>query len=425
MNETNTANANSPSEGGGWRKELTGKHWKTLFAAFLGWALDIMDLMLYSFVIVYVMKDLSIDTTLAGVVASGALVASAFGGIVFGILADKYGRIRSMTWSIILYSAATALCGFSQTAIQLLIFRILVGLGMGGEYASGASLVTETWPAKYRARAMAFVQCGFTIGVWLAAVISMTIIPVWGWRAVFFVGALPALMVFWIRRHTPESELWQKNQQKMEAENKKYSAAAIFRLLFVGQTKNTLVSLLYITFIMLGYWGLTTWAPAYLAMPIEKGGRGLSLAKSGGVVILMKMASVLGYASFGIIADKIGLKPAKTIFILGNAFSIPFFLAATDSTLLTIATLCTGYFVAVYAGFGPMMAELFPTEIRATASGALYNIARAISGLAPIAIGGLAVKMGLGNSLYIVAAFYAISLVFLFLMPPLKGAELK
>ncbi len=425
MNETNTANAISPSGGGGWRKELTAKHWKTLIAAFLGWALDIMDLMLYSFVIVYVMKDLHINTTYAGVLASGALVASAFGGIVFGILADKFGRIRSMTWSIIMYSIATALCGFSQTAVQLFIFRVLVGLGMGGEYASGASLVTETWPAKYRARAMAFVQCGFTIGVWMAAVISMTIIPIWGWRAVFFVGALPAVMVFWIRRHTPESELWEKNQEKMKAENKKYSAAAIFRLLFIGQTRNTLVSLLYITFIMLGYWGLTTWAPAYLAMPVEKGGRGLSLVQSGSVVILMKMASVLGYASFGIIADKVGLKPAKTIFILGNALSIPLFLTATDTTMLTIATLGTGYFVAVYAGFGPMMAELFPTEIRATASGALYNIARAISGLAPVAIGGMAAKMGLGASLYIAAAFYAISLVFLFFMPPLKGAELK
>ena len=150
----------------------------------------------------------------------------------------------------------------------------------------------------------------------------------------------------------------------MESENKKYSAAAIFRLLFIGQTKNTTTCLLYITFIMLGYWGLTTWAPAYLALPVAKGGRGLSLMQSGTIVVMMKMASVLGYATFGIVADKIGLKPTMSIFILGNALSIPFFLTATDPTLLTIATLCTGYFVAVYAGFGPMMAELFSTEIR-------------------------------------------------------------
>ncbi|WP_246867414.1 MFS transporter [Diaphorobacter sp. LR2014-1] len=177
--------------------------------------LDIMDLMLFAMMIKYISADLSFDKGMAGVIASMTLLATAVGGLVFGFLADRIGRTRSMVLSILCYSLGTALCGFSQTVTQLLIFRFILGLGVGGEWSAGAALITESWPAQHRGKVMAWVQSAFALGYALAALVAAIVLPLFGWRWVFAVGLLPALFAFWVRRHTEESEIWVQQKQRL------------------------------------------------------------------------------------------------------------------------------------------------------------------------------------------------------------------
>jgi len=195
-----------------WWRAGTPEGRRALLAGGLGWMLDSFDVMLYALVLAALMKDLGMAKFTAGLLGSATLVASAVGGLVFGVVADRYGRTRALVSSILIYSVFTAACGFAQTVAQLAVFRVFLGLGMGGEWASGAALVSETWSAEHRGKALGFMQSAWAIGYGLAAVVVAVIMPVWGWRAVFFVGVLPALVVFWIRRDVPESEVWLRHQ---------------------------------------------------------------------------------------------------------------------------------------------------------------------------------------------------------------------
>ena len=185
---------------------------RALIAASLGWLLDAFDVMLYALVLATLMTDMGLDRPTGGLLGSLTLAASAAGGIVFGVLADRIGRTRALSLSILLYSVFTAACGLAQTVAQLAVFRIFLGLGMGGEWASGAALVSETWPAKHRGKALGLMQSCWAIGYGAAAIVTMIVLPRFGWRAVFFVGVLPALFTLWIRRNVPEPELWRKTR---------------------------------------------------------------------------------------------------------------------------------------------------------------------------------------------------------------------
>lgn len=195
-----------------WYREVTPVQRRALTAASLGWMLDSMDFMMYSLVLTYLMNDLAMTKTTAGWLGSAAQLAAAAGGILFGVLADRFGRTRALMGSIITYSLFTAACGFSQTVTQLAVFRVLVGLGLGGEWATGAALVSETWPAKHRGKALGLMQSFWAIGYALAAIITGFVFPRWGWRAVFFIGAVPALITFWIRRSVEEPVIWQERR---------------------------------------------------------------------------------------------------------------------------------------------------------------------------------------------------------------------
>lgn len=406
-------------------KDITRGQWNALITSVLGWALDIMDLMVYSMVIVQIMAEFGFDTGKSGLLASSALVASAAGGIAFGFISDKVGRIKALTFSIIVYSIATLMCGLSTSFAMLFIFRILVGFGMGGEYGSGAALVTEIWPAKYRARIMAVVQSGFTLGYWTAAGLAAFLVPRFGWRSVFFVGVLPALLVFWIREHTPESPMWKEEQAKREAEKKKYSAKESISLMFSkAYIHKTISSLFFITFIQLGYWSINLWGPGFLSLPVEQGGRGMSIVGTSLWIVLMYCGTFIGYFVFGWIFDRIGAKKTYVFFIAGNIISIPIFLLATNQTLLLIICPIMGFFFALYAGFGPILTEFFPTNIRAMATGFIYNVSRAASGIAPTVIGVLAVKYGMDKALLLSAVFWICAMVFLFTLPPITGKSL-
>lgn len=402
-----------------WWQGATQQQWGTFRSAYLGWALDIMDLMLFAMVIKHVSADLGFDKSDAGMVMSATLLATAAGGLLFGFLADRMGRAKSMILSIVCYSVGTALCGLSDTLGQLMLFRIIVGLGVGGEWSAGSALVSETWPAQHRGKVMAWIQSAFAAGYAAAAIVAAVVVPMYGWRWVFAVGLLPALLAFYVRRHVKEPEIWVNQTRRL-------SFTETLGALFSAHRRNTLIGLAFTTAAMCGYWGLFTWIPTYLATPVAEGGPGLDLVKSTVWIVIMQVGAALGYVTFGYIADRLGRKKAFLIFFAGSALSVPLFVMIRTPGLLMAFGIVVAYFgTGFYSGFAPTFAEMFPTSIRATAQGFVYNGGRAIAAIAPALIGYLANQHGVGSGLLATAGFFALAgLIVLLFLPETKGAEL-
>src|SRR5438270_5638953 len=199
-----------------WPSQITPAERKSLAAGGLGWMLDAMDVMLYSLVLTYLIREFSMDTRTAGFLNSLTLAASAIGGLLFGVVADRIGRTRSLMVSILVYSLASAACAFSHSVAQLAAFRFVLGLGMGGEWTAAAALIAETWRPEHRGKALGLMQSAYAIGEAIAALVVSLVLPNFGWRAVFLVGFLPALIVLWIRSRVPESALWQRRAEQLQ-----------------------------------------------------------------------------------------------------------------------------------------------------------------------------------------------------------------
>ena len=410
-----------------WYQDITKPQWRTVIAGGMGWALDSMDVMLYAMVIVYVMADLGLGTTEAGLLTTITLVASGIGGMFFGLIADKWGRKFSLTLSILTYSIFTAACGFSQTLTQLILFRFLLGLGMGGEWTAGAALVTESWPAKHRGKAMGLMQSCWALGYAAAAAVTALVLPHFGWRAVFFVGILPALFTLWVRRHVEEPKIWLEHKKEESKAKEKKSVLSNVVLLFAPEhRKFTLIAFGLSLMHLFTYWGLFSWIPGYLALPPEQGGAGLDVFKSTTWVIVMQLGGWFGYVLFGFIADAIGRKKAFTIFLLVATILVPIYATTRNATFLLLLGPFLVFFGAGFAsGFGPLIAELFPTHMRATAQGIIYNSARSISAFAPLAIGGLASIYGLGPAFLLIGACFLVGLILVVLLPETTGKNLE
>ncbi len=391
--------------------------WRALFAAQLGWMLDAMDFLLFTFAIVPIQKEFALSSATMGGLTSVALVASAIGGIAFGRIADAIGRVRAMTISILVYSVATAGLASSQALWQLLAWRVLVGLGMGGEWSCGSVLVAETWPAEHRAKAMGIMQSGWAIGALIAAAASALILGTYGWRVLFLIGALPAVAAFFIRRTVEEPPLWRDRNREPSRWSEMFSPTFVRR---------TVIATLLASSVLIAFWGVITWLPAFLATPIEKGGAGLTITKSAAWLIALQAGAFFGYISFGWFADKFGRRAAFTFFMIAATAVVPLFAfeARSKLALLIIGPL-VGYFCHGYFSlFGAMLAELFPTRFRASAQGFCYNAGRLASAAAPLAIGAAAQKHGLGVAIAVDALFFAVGAVLVWLLPETKGAEL-
>ena len=391
--------------------------WRALFAAQLGWMLDAMDFLLFTFAIVPIQKEFALSSATMGGLTSVALVASAAGGILFGRLADGIGRVRAMTISILLYSFATAGLATSTALWQLIGWRVAVGFGMGGEWSCGSVLVAETWPAKHRAKAMGIMQSGWAIGALIAAAASALILGRFGWRPLFLIGALPAVAAFFIRRNVPEPPLWRERKREPSRWSEMFSPQF---------ARRTITATLLASSVLIAYWGVITWLPAFLATPVEKGGAGLTITKSAAWLILLQLGAFLGYISFGWFADRFGRRLAFTGFMIAATIVVPLFAfgARSPLTLLIIGPL-VGYFAHGYFSvFGAMLAELFPTRFRASAQGFCYNAGRLASAAAPLAIGAAAQKHGLGPAIAVDALFFAVGAVLIWMLPETKGAEL-
>ncbi len=399
-----------------------------LIAAALGWMLDSFDVMLYALVLADLMRHFGMRAATAGLLNTLTLSASALGSLLFGFWADRYGRRRMLECSILTYSVFTFLCGLAPSLLWLGVFRFALGLGMGGEWNTGVALVAESWPDAWRGRALGIVQSSWAVGYALAAAAAGLALPRWGWRGVFFLGVLPALAVFWIRRHAPESEAWRKARsgrtstqaaapgasQPAPRHPEKLSRKALALLLAMN------------TFGMFAWWGLFTWIPAFLELPASRGGRGFFP----GTMILLMLALNLGgmlpgYLSFGWFADRIGRKKTLVTYLLLAAALAPAFAWAHGPGALLAAGIPLAFFgTGFFTGSAIVGSELFPTAVRATALGATYNVARGLSALAPLIIGSWAGSRGLGTALAACGVAYLLAAGCVLPLPETKGKQL-
>jgi MFS family permease len=412
--------------------------------------LDSFDVMLYALVLAHLMKEFSLSKPTAGLLGSLTLLASAFGGMIFGVVADRLGRTVALRASILIYSIFTFLCGLSQNVYQLGLFRVFLGLGMGGEWASGAALVSEYFPSEHRGKALGFMQSFWAVGYALAALVTAIILPRFGWRVVFFAGVLPALLVFWIRSKVEESELWKKSRQteinrkasegggdrkssqpgESISKNEKDFGKGIEAdrkppLLSGKLLRTTLAVTLMNALTMFAWWGFNLWIPGYLSLSQSQGGVGLTTKLMSSLVIFMQFGMWLGYLTFGYISDSLGRKKSYLIYLISASVLVFLYSTARTPLLLfllgpVVAFFGTGYFT----GFGVLTAELYPTRIRATLQGITYNSGRIVSAIAPLAIGSLAQVRGFPVAFWLVSAAFLLAAASWVIIPETKGKEL-
>jgi MFS family permease len=406
---------------------------RTLLAAALGWALDAFDAMLYALVLALLMKDLGMSKTVAGSLGTLTLFASGMGGVMFGFLADRMGRKQALMASILTYSICSFASGLATSIRMLAVARFVLGLGMGGEWNTGATLVAESWPTDLRAKAISIVQSSWALGFAAAALVAGPVARYFGWRAVFFVGILPAVITLWIQRSVPESEMWQGRRvparEDLAATSKDVTSyvstsfSVIFRAPYV---KHTFALLLFNFFGMFAWWGLFTWLPPYLSLPVEQGGRGFGVMGMTTLMVVLNLCGMFpGYASFGWVADHLGRRRAFLLYTLVAAVLIPLYATArSQGVLLVLGTVVAFFGTGIFSGSGIMGSEIFPTVVRARALGFTYNGARTLSSLAPLVIGRVGQTKGLSWAFYLCAAGYLLAALMTTQLPETKGKSL-
>jgi len=408
-----------------WPRDISPAERKSLIAGGLGWMLDAMDVMLYSLVLAYLIHEFGMSTRTAGLLNSLTLGASAIGGFLFGVLADRIGRTRALMASILVYSISSAACGFSHSIPQLAIFRFLLGLGMGGEWSCGAALVAESWRAEHRGRALGLMQSAYAIGEAIAAIVVLLVFPRFGWRAVFFVGVLPALLVFWIYRGVPEPELWKNRAKENQPGVLQQLVQVVRRLLQKDVFRNGFLATAMNACGMFGYWGLFTWIPGYLSLPVSKGGRGLSLVLGTTFYLVLSPGKWLGYASFGFFADALGRKKPYFFYLLTAAILVPLYgVIRSPLVLLLLGPLVAFFGTGFFSGYAAIASELFPGEIRAAAMGLSYNLGRGLSAAAPFAVGAIASLFGFLPAFFLLAGAFLAAAFLALLLPETRGREL-
>ncbi len=398
---------------------------RTLVAAALGWMLDAFDVMLYALVLTHIMRDLGMSKPIGGLLGTFTLLASGIGGVLFGYVADRIGRTRALMLSILTYSICSFASGLATSIAVLAVVRFILGLGMGGEWNTGATLVAETWPTELRARAIAVVQSSWAVGYAFAALVAWAVLR-WtnNWRMVFFVGVLPALVTLWIRSDVPESEMWRERQSA--AQN---SAPTItFGELFTGRWAKPTFALLFMNFFgMFGWWGLFTWIPTFLSAPPSEGGRGLSSTQMTLLLVIINLAGMFpGYATFGWMADWLGRRRAVILYTLAAAALVPLYATVTSPLMLVVFGSPLAFFgTGFFSGSGIMGSEIFPTSVRARALGFTYNGARTLSAVATYAIGLAASRVGLARAFLLCGVAYFLSSLAATQIPETRGKQLE
>jgi MFS family permease len=405
--ETKAAGPNDSPRLFDWPSQITAAERKSLLAGGLGWMLDAMDVMLYSLVLTYLIREFSMDTRTAGFLNSLTLVASAIGGLLFGVVADRIGRTRSLMISILVYSLASAACALSHSVTQLAVFRFVLGLGMGGEWTAAAALIAETWRPEHRGKALGLMQSAYAIGEAIAALV------------VRLVRVLPALLVFWIQSSVPEPTLWSERRAigTQRPPLRRLLSGKVLRTGLLATTMNTCG--------LFGYWGLFTWIPAYLSLPPAQGGRGLSLVKTTTFFLVLCAGKFLGYAAFGFLADAFGRRKPYFTYLLIAALLVPIYGMTSSPTLLLLLGPLVAFFgTGFFSGYAAIASEIFPGEIRAAAMGFSYNVGRGVSAVAPFAVGALAIKHGIGPAFLLQASAFFVAAMLSLMLPETRGSRL-
>ena len=403
-------------------EKLNRNHYMIFGLSWAGWVFDFYDLVLFTFLIAPIQASLGFSAEMLSFCLGISLFATGLGGIIFGALGDKYGRKKVLQWTIIIYSIGTCLCAFTWSFYSLVLFRFITGLGVGGEWATGQIYISETFPDKLRAKYGAFMQNGAPVGVILASIVGGLITPIIGWRYTFLISIIPAIMVIFIRRYLKESDVWINNKDQYVNKN---IIQEFKELISKEHRKIFLISLILCIFGMSAYWFTYSWLPTYLADE-----RGFALIGSAIGVIIIQLGAFVGYTSFGYVAERLGRRPAFAIYSFIMAISIAMItvcwnLIVAIPDLLFIFMFLTGFGTGFFGGFGPLFSELFPTKIRNTGVGTVFNLARGIQFLTPIIITLVATYFDLSYGIAIAAIFAFLVGVWIWVFPETKGTVLN
>ena len=386
----------------------------------LGYAMDGFDLLILGFMLPAIAADLHLTPAQSGALVTWTLAGAVAGGVVFGMLSDYFGRVRMLTWTILVFAVFTGMCALAQGYGDLLIYRTIAGIGLGGEFGIGMALVAEAWPARLRARVSSYVGIGWQLGVLAAALITPMLLPVIGWRGMFAVGLLPAVVSFFVRRRVDEPALF--TERRAAAKTAAARKLPLRRLFDDARTARASLGVIVLCSVQnFGYYGLMIWLPSYLSKTF-----GYSLTKSG----LWTASTVLGMAFgiwlFGLAADRFGRKPAFLVYQFGAVAMVFVYSSLTSPAALLIGGAVMGVFVnGMLGGYGALISEIYPTDARATAQNVLFNIGRAVGGLGPVAVGALAARYSFAVALAFLASIYLLDVVAtLFLIPEKRGAAL-
>jgi MFS family permease len=407
---------------GAWFTQLTVNERSTLMATFAGWMLDGMDVMVYSLVLPTLISLWHISKGEAGLLGTSALLLSSLGGWLAGLAADRYGRVKVLQLTILWFAFFTFLSGFANGFTQLLIFRGLQGLGFGGEWAVGSVLIGETIRSEYRGRAVGTVQGGWAIGWGISALfytLFFAVLPSWlAWRAMFWVGLLPALLAVWIRSHVPESNVFERSLATKKAE----SSTHFLKIFSPALLRTTLLAALVALGGQGGYYAITTWLPLYL------NARGLSVMHTGGYLLVVIAGSFAGYLTAAHLADRIGRRWTLILFAVLSFTTVLLYtvLPISDHVTLFLGFLLGFFPSGAFSPMGAFFSELFPTSLRGSGQGFVYNMGRGVGALFPALVGYFSAHMQLGWAIAVFAvAAYVLMVLSVLLLPETCGMDLS
>lgn len=423
-------------ETGVTRKE----RWKIMWASIIGYAMDGLDVLILSFAMAAIVSEFGLTLGEGGMIATYTLIGTVLGGYIFGIFADWWGRVHTFSLTIIIFSIFTGACAFADNAVHLDILRFLAGLGLGGEYGIGMTLVSETWPGAKRARATAGVAMGWQAGAVLVAILAAVVLPDYGWRGLFLVGVLPALLAAWARHGIKEPPMWVQRKEMKKAlqarkdagekltaeEEEQLTEAKKFPLAHLFADKKTTITTIALTIMTsvqnFGYYGIMVWLPMILLKE-----HGLTTKSMSGWMIVTVIGMIAGIFVFGWLCDRLGRKKPYLLFYVCAAAMVYIYVNLGTPIALLFGGAFLGFFCnGMMAGYGTLLSENYTTDARSTAQNFIFNTGRAVGGFAPVIIGTIAQTNGFNTAFVLLSAVYLAAAVnVLFFVKDTKGTVIR